>query len=146
MQVSFMVMFFLLSFLRTDISDPLEGTDWSLEGLQLLLRSQQYGLEPTSLLDVSVGPCPGAAVGNGGEVPRYLWVVNQIAHAVGHVVCHVLPAESQLWFDLLVETGRISDFKRCFFTFLLKIYISELLGAQNGAFGKDVIMRPNTST
>ncbi|KFP19623.1 Heat shock factor protein 4, partial [Egretta garzetta] len=43
---------FLLSFLRTDISDPLEGTDWSLEGLQLLLRSQQYGLEPTSLLDV----------------------------------------------------------------------------------------------
>uniref|UniRef100_A0A8C4TZP2 Heat shock transcription factor 4 n=1 Tax=Falco tinnunculus TaxID=100819 RepID=A0A8C4TZP2_FALTI len=38
---------------RTDISDPLEGTDWSLEGLQLLLRSQQYGLEPASLLDVS---------------------------------------------------------------------------------------------
>ncbi|XP_027554137.1 heat shock factor protein 4 isoform X3 [Neopelma chrysocephalum] len=37
---------------RTDISDPLEGTDWSLEGLQLLLRSQQYGLEPASLLDV----------------------------------------------------------------------------------------------
>ncbi|KFW75859.1 Heat shock factor protein 4, partial [Manacus vitellinus] len=41
-----------LCFLRTDISDPLEGTDWSLEGLQLLLRSQQYGLEPASLLDV----------------------------------------------------------------------------------------------
>lgn len=37
---------------RTDISDPLEGTDWSLEGLQLLLRSQQYSLEPASLLDV----------------------------------------------------------------------------------------------
>ncbi|NXN91544.1 HSF4 protein, partial [Rhinopomastus cyanomelas] len=37
---------------RTDISDPLEGTDWSLEGLQLLLRSQQYSLEPNSLLDV----------------------------------------------------------------------------------------------
>ncbi|GAB0195657.1 heat shock factor protein 4 [Grus japonensis] len=37
---------------QTDISDPLEGTDWSLEGLQLLLRSQQYGLEPASLLDV----------------------------------------------------------------------------------------------
>ncbi|XP_035399310.1 heat shock factor protein 4 [Cygnus atratus] len=37
---------------RTDISDPLEGTDWSLEGVQLLLRSQQYGLEPASLLDV----------------------------------------------------------------------------------------------
>ncbi|NXL92621.1 HSF4 protein, partial [Alectura lathami] len=37
---------------RTDISDPLEGTDWSLEGLQLLLRSQQYGLEPPSLLEV----------------------------------------------------------------------------------------------
>lgn len=37
---------------RTDISDPLEGSDWSLEGLQLLLRSQQYGLEPASLLDV----------------------------------------------------------------------------------------------
>ncbi|KFV94488.1 Heat shock factor protein 4, partial [Fulmarus glacialis] len=47
-----------LSFLRTDISDPLEGTDWSLEGLQLLLRSQQYGLEPASLLDVSVGGAP----------------------------------------------------------------------------------------
>ncbi|KFZ67997.1 Heat shock factor protein 4, partial [Podiceps cristatus] len=44
--------YFPLSFLRTDISDPLEGTDWSLEGLQLLLRSQQYGLEPASLLDV----------------------------------------------------------------------------------------------
>uniref|UniRef100_A0A8B9FQ40 Heat shock transcription factor 4 n=1 Tax=Amazona collaria TaxID=241587 RepID=A0A8B9FQ40_9PSIT len=41
---------------RTDISDPLEGSDWSLEGLQLLLRSQQYGLEPASLLDVSL-PC-----------------------------------------------------------------------------------------
>ncbi|KAL9839701.1 heat shock factor protein 4 isoform 3-T3 [Geothlypis trichas] len=37
---------------RTDISDPLEGSDWSLEGLQLLLRSQQYSLEPASLLDV----------------------------------------------------------------------------------------------
>ncbi|KAK2545702.1 Hsf4 [Columba livia] len=37
---------------RTDISDPLEGTDWSVEGLQLLLRSQQYGLEPASLLDM----------------------------------------------------------------------------------------------
>ncbi|KAF2978858.1 hypothetical protein EK904_006107 [Melospiza melodia maxima] len=37
---------------RTDISDPLEGTDWSLEGLQLLLRSQQYSLEPASLLDM----------------------------------------------------------------------------------------------
>ncbi|NXK24464.1 HSF4 protein, partial [Arenaria interpres] len=37
---------------RTDIPDPLEGMDWSLEGLQLLLRSQQYGLEPASLLDV----------------------------------------------------------------------------------------------
>ncbi|XP_061863437.1 heat shock factor protein 4 [Colius striatus] len=37
---------------RIDIPDPLEGPDWSLEGLQLLLRSQQYGLEPTSLLDV----------------------------------------------------------------------------------------------
>ncbi|NXG50408.1 HSF4 protein, partial [Psilopogon haemacephalus] len=37
---------------RTDIPDPLEGTDWSLEGLQLLLRSQQYSLEPSSLLDV----------------------------------------------------------------------------------------------
>uniref|UniRef100_A0A8B9PWN7 Heat shock transcription factor 4 n=1 Tax=Apteryx owenii TaxID=8824 RepID=A0A8B9PWN7_APTOW len=37
---------------RTDISDPLEGTDLSLEGLQLLLRSQQYGLEPASVLDV----------------------------------------------------------------------------------------------
>lgn len=48
--------YFPLSFLRTDISDPLEGTDWSLEGLQLLLRSQQYGLEPASLLDVSVRP------------------------------------------------------------------------------------------
>lgn len=45
---------FPLCFLRTDISDPLEGTDWSLEGLQLLLRSQQYSLEPASLLDVSV--------------------------------------------------------------------------------------------
>ncbi|KFQ44086.1 Heat shock factor protein 4, partial [Nestor notabilis] len=44
--------YFRLSFLRTDISDPLEGSDWSLEGLQLLLRSQQYGLEPASLLDV----------------------------------------------------------------------------------------------
>lgn len=66
MQVSFMVIF-LLSFLRTDISDPLEGTDWSLEGLQLLLRSQQYGLEPASLLDVSVSPSAGAAARNGGE-------------------------------------------------------------------------------
>ncbi|NXG35643.1 HSF4 protein, partial [Dromaius novaehollandiae] len=37
---------------RTDIPDPLEGTDLSLEGLQLLLRSQQYGLEPASILDV----------------------------------------------------------------------------------------------
>uniref|UniRef100_A0A8C3KT44 Heat shock transcription factor 4 n=1 Tax=Chrysolophus pictus TaxID=9089 RepID=A0A8C3KT44_CHRPC len=37
---------------RTDISDPLEGPDWSLEGLQLLLRSQQYGLESAGLLDV----------------------------------------------------------------------------------------------
>ncbi|XP_054026199.1 heat shock factor protein 4 [Dryobates pubescens] len=37
---------------RTDIPDPLEGMDWSLEGLQLLLRSQQYSLEPSSLLDV----------------------------------------------------------------------------------------------
>ncbi|NXF86784.1 HSF4 protein, partial [Eubucco bourcierii] len=37
---------------RTDIADPLEGTDWSLEGLQLLLRSQQYSLEPSNLLDV----------------------------------------------------------------------------------------------
>lgn len=45
---------FPLCFLRTDISDPLEGSDWSLEGLQLLLRSQQYSLEPASLLDVSV--------------------------------------------------------------------------------------------
>ncbi|KFW88656.1 Heat shock factor protein 4, partial [Phalacrocorax carbo] len=44
--------YFHLSSLRTDISDPLEGTDWSLEGLQLLLRSQQYGLEAASLLDV----------------------------------------------------------------------------------------------
>ncbi|XP_064526693.1 heat shock factor protein 4 isoform X3 [Pseudopipra pipra] len=41
---------------RTDISDPLEGTDWSLEGLQLLLRSQQYGLEPASLLDQVFNP------------------------------------------------------------------------------------------
>ncbi|OXB57882.1 hypothetical protein ASZ78_009488 [Callipepla squamata] len=37
---------------RIDISDPLEGPDWNLEGLQLLLRSQQYGLEPAGLLDV----------------------------------------------------------------------------------------------
>nr|XP_009676693.1 PREDICTED: heat shock factor protein 4 [Struthio camelus australis] len=37
---------------RTDISDPLEGADLSLEGLQLLLRSQQYSLEPASILDV----------------------------------------------------------------------------------------------
>ncbi|NWI11954.1 HSF4 protein, partial [Crypturellus soui] len=37
---------------RADIPDPLEGPDLSLEGLQLLLRSQQYGLEPTGLLDV----------------------------------------------------------------------------------------------
>uniref|UniRef100_A0A8C0H2E5 Heat shock transcription factor 4 n=1 Tax=Chelonoidis abingdonii TaxID=106734 RepID=A0A8C0H2E5_CHEAB len=39
---------------RTEISDPMDGTDLSLEGLQLLLRSQQYNLEPTSVLDVSV--------------------------------------------------------------------------------------------
>ncbi|NXD13630.1 HSF4 protein, partial [Nothocercus nigrocapillus] len=39
------------SLLRADIPDPLEGPDLSLEGLQLLLRSQQYGLEP-GVLDV----------------------------------------------------------------------------------------------
>ncbi|NXA34708.1 HSF4 protein, partial [Eudromia elegans] len=37
---------------RADISDPLEGPDLSLEGLQLLLRSQQYGTEPAGVLDV----------------------------------------------------------------------------------------------
>uniref|UniRef100_A0A8D0HPU1 Heat shock transcription factor 4 n=1 Tax=Sphenodon punctatus TaxID=8508 RepID=A0A8D0HPU1_SPHPU len=37
---------------RADISDPLDGTDLSLEGLQLLLRSQQYNLEPAGVLDV----------------------------------------------------------------------------------------------
>ncbi|NXP49432.1 HSF4 protein, partial [Heliornis fulica] len=36
---------------RLDTSDPLEGTDWSMEGQQLLLRSQQYVLEPTSFPD-----------------------------------------------------------------------------------------------
>ncbi|NWX88848.1 HSF4 protein, partial [Nothoprocta pentlandii] len=37
---------------RADIPDPLEGPDLGLEGLQLLLRSQQYGLEPAGILDV----------------------------------------------------------------------------------------------
>ncbi|XP_039359039.1 heat shock factor protein 4-like isoform X4 [Mauremys reevesii] len=37
---------------RTEISDPVDGPDLSLEGLQLLLRSQQYNLEPASVLDV----------------------------------------------------------------------------------------------
>ncbi|XP_067407980.1 heat shock factor protein 4 [Emydura macquarii macquarii] len=37
---------------RTEISDPLDGSDLNLEGLQLLLRSQQYNLEPASILDV----------------------------------------------------------------------------------------------
>uniref|UniRef100_A0A674I1B3 Heat shock transcription factor 4 n=1 Tax=Terrapene triunguis TaxID=2587831 RepID=A0A674I1B3_9SAUR len=37
---------------RTEISDPMDGADLSLEGLQLLLRSQQYNLEPASVLDV----------------------------------------------------------------------------------------------
>ncbi|KFV58632.1 Heat shock factor protein 4, partial [Tyto alba] len=52
--------YFPLSFLRADISDPLEGTDWSLEGLQLLLRSQQYGLEPASLLRAGAAPPPAS--------------------------------------------------------------------------------------
>ncbi|XP_059569726.1 heat shock factor protein 4 [Alligator mississippiensis] len=37
---------------RAETSDPLEGTDLSLEGLQLFLRSQQYNLEPAGILDV----------------------------------------------------------------------------------------------
>ncbi|XP_075796467.1 F-box/LRR-repeat protein 8 isoform X6 [Pelodiscus sinensis] len=37
---------------RTEISGPLDDTDLSLEGLQLLLRSHQYNLEPASVLDV----------------------------------------------------------------------------------------------
>lgn len=60
---------FPLSFLRTDISEPLEGTDWSLEGVQLLLRSQQYGLEPASLLDVSACPSAWAATRRVGREP-----------------------------------------------------------------------------
>lgn len=68
--------YFCLCFLRTDISDPLEGTDWSVEGLQLLLRSQQYGLEPASLLDVSVGG------GRGERLCGTQRAVNQIDHAL----------------------------------------------------------------
>lgn len=68
--------YFPLCFLRTDISDPLEGTDWSVEGLQLLLRSQQYGLEPASLLDVSVGG------GGGKRLCGTQRAVNQTGHAL----------------------------------------------------------------
>ncbi|XP_060110238.1 heat shock factor protein 4 isoform X3 [Heteronotia binoei] len=37
---------------RTEICDPLDGADLNLEGLQILLRSQQYNLEAASSLDV----------------------------------------------------------------------------------------------
>uniref|UniRef100_A0A8C8VE43 Heat shock transcription factor 4 n=1 Tax=Pelusios castaneus TaxID=367368 RepID=A0A8C8VE43_9SAUR len=36
---------------RTELSDPLDGPDLNLEGLQLLLRSQPYNLEPAGILD-----------------------------------------------------------------------------------------------
>lgn len=101
--------YFPLSFLRTDISDPLEGSDWSLEGLQLLLRSQQYSLEPASLLDVSVR-LQGTVVG----FTVVLWAVNQtdtqtmLLVLLWHLICHMLPLP---YFDLLERTGKISDFK-----------------------------------
>lgn len=86
--------YFPLCFLRTDISDPLEGTDWSLEGLQLLLRSQQYSLEPASLLDVSVA---GKAASNravkftevslGCESGRA--ACSRVAFYLPHVACGV---------------------------------------------------------
>ncbi|XP_066493530.1 heat shock factor protein 4 [Tiliqua scincoides] len=37
---------------RTEISDSLDSTDLNLEGLQILLRSQQYNLEAANTLDV----------------------------------------------------------------------------------------------
>ncbi|CAI5782074.1 shock factor 4 [Podarcis lilfordi] len=37
---------------RAEISDPLDGADLNLEGLQILLRNQQYNLEAASPLDV----------------------------------------------------------------------------------------------
>ncbi|XP_069072305.1 heat shock factor protein 4 isoform X2 [Pleurodeles waltl] len=37
---------------RTAMGDPLDSSEMSLEGLQLLLRSQHYNLEPSSVLDV----------------------------------------------------------------------------------------------
>ncbi|KAM8947891.1 heat shock factor protein 4 isoform 2-T2 [Pelodytes ibericus] len=43
---------------RTEISDPLDEADVSLEGLQLLLRNQHYNLDSASVLDVfSAGLC-----------------------------------------------------------------------------------------
>ncbi|KAM4614263.1 heat shock factor protein 4-like [Discoglossus pictus] len=40
---------------RTELTDPLDGADISLEGLQLLLRSQHYNLDPSTVLDVFSG-------------------------------------------------------------------------------------------
>ncbi|KAJ6666207.1 hypothetical protein lerEdw1_001112 [Lerista edwardsae] len=37
---------------RAEISDTLDGTDLNLEGLQILLRSQQYNLEAANTVDV----------------------------------------------------------------------------------------------
>ncbi|XP_033013143.1 heat shock factor protein 4 isoform X5 [Lacerta agilis] len=36
---------------RVEISDPLDGADLNLEGLQILLRNQQYNLEAATTLD-----------------------------------------------------------------------------------------------
>ncbi|KAM5138471.1 heat shock factor protein 4 [Mantella aurantiaca] len=45
---------------RQELPDTLENTDVSLEGLQLLLRSQQYNLDSAAVLDVfSAGLCVG---------------------------------------------------------------------------------------
>lgn len=134
--------YFPLSFLRTDISDPLEGSDWSLEGLQLLLRSQQYSLEPASLLDVSVR-LQGTVVG----FTVVLWAVNQtdtqtmLLVLLWHLICHMLPLP---YFDLLERTGKISDFKWCFFAFVLKIHVWTLRSTKHSAFDGDINTRPNT--
>lgn len=113
-QVSFVAMFPLV-FSQNRYFRPVGG-----HGLELG-RAAAAAAEPAVRAGARQPPgceCrapPGAAAGNGCEVPsgtfglEIRWTV--WLGLVWHLVCHMLPAESQLWFDLLIGAGRISDFK-----------------------------------
>lgn len=44
----------VIIFFRQELPDTLDNSDVSLEGLQLLLRSQPYNLDSAAVLDVSI--------------------------------------------------------------------------------------------